>query len=381
MSDVSLMNNFSSLPDPRVERTKKYPLEEILLLMISAAISGCTGWKSIKDFGELKLDWLRKYFPYEHGIPADDTLARVIRRLCPKAFKDCFFSWTQSLSKKISGDIIPIDGKTVRGSHDNNREQSPIHMVNAWSNKNNIVLGQEKVSDKSNEITAIPKLLSLLDIKGCIVTIDAMGTQKEIAQQIIKQGGDYILALKGNQGKLFEDTEMFLNDAINTDFLYLEYDYAKDVDAGHGRIETRECWVFRPQDYKNNFRTISEWKNLESIIMIKSTRETKSKKTTETRFYISSCACDAEHLMLAIRKHWGIESMHWILDVTFREDDSRIRKGDAPENMAILRQIALNTLNKYTNIKDSMPGKRQRAALSDTFREDVLSKVLNISVN
>jgi len=381
MADVSILKHFEALPDPRVERTKKYPLEEILLLMISAALSGCTGWKAIKDFGELKLEWLRKYLPYENGIPADDTLARVIRRLCPQVFKSCFFEWTQSISKKTKGDIIAIDGKTVCGSHDLDREQLPIHMVSAWSDANSVVLGQEKVPAKSNEITAIPNLLALLDIKDCIVTIDAMGTQKDIAQQICNKGGDYVLALKGNQGHLLEDTDMFVQDALQTEFLYVEHDYVKDVDYGHGRIETRECWAFRPNDYKKNFRTLSEWKNLETIAIVKATRETKNKRVTETRYYISSCACDAEFLMHASRKHWGIESMHWILDVTFREDASRIRKGDSPENMSILRHIAINTLKKYTSVKDSMPGKIQKAALSDNFREDILKKVLKISTN
>jgi len=289
--------------------------------------------------------------------------------------------WTKSISKHVQGDIIPIDGKTVRGSHDNGREQSPIHMVSAWSDSNSMILGQEKVSSKSNEITAIPNLLALLDIKDCVVTIDAMGTQKEIAQQICIQGGDYILALKGNQGNLLEDTEIFFQDAINSEFWDIEHDYDKDVDYGHGRIEIRECWAFRPKSYKKNFRTLDEWKNLETIVMVKATRETKNSTTTELRYYISSCACDAQYLNNAIRKHWGIESMHWILDVTFREDQSRIRKGDAPENMAILRHLALNILKQYTEIKDSIPGKIQRAALSDNFREDVLSKILKISVN
>jgi predicted transposase YbfD/YdcC len=381
MEDVSLMKNFESLVDPRVERTKKYPLEEILLLIISAAISGCAGWKSIKDFGELKLEWLKKFFPYDNGIPADDTIARIVRRLCPKSFKACFLQWTNSICNKTAGDIISIDGKTVRGSHDNNRTLSPIHMVSAWSDANSIVLGQEKVTTKSNEITAIPSLLEMLDIKGCIITIDAMGCQKSITDKICNQGADYLLSLKGNQGNLHEDVKEFFKDAINSDFSFIDSTYDKDIDYGHGRIETRECWAVNINQYKKNFRNIIDWKNLETIIMIKSTRELKTKKTTETRFYISSCPCDAKHLNNVVRKHWSIESMHWILDVTFREDESRIRKGDGPENMAILRHISLNVMKKYTKIKESIPGKIRRAAFSDVFRSGVLKEVLKISEN
>jgi len=380
MSNVSLLEYFKELPDPRIDRTKRYPLDEIILLIISAAISGCTGWKAIKDFGELNLEWLRKFLPYKDGVPADDTIARVIRRLCPIAFKKCFISWTNSIAKRVNGDVISIDGKTVRGSHDNNREQLPIHMVSAWSTANSMVLGQEKTEEKSNEITAIPKLLEYLDIKNCIITIDAMGCQKDIAKCIVNKGADYILALKGNQGHLHEDVKMFFGD-FSSEPSNVEHDFAEHVDCGHGRIEQRQCWAIRPKIYKKCFRDLSQWKNLETVFMIKSTREIKGKTTTETRFYISSCSCDAEHLLHSTRKHWEIESMHWILDVTFREDDSRIRKGDGPENFAVLRHIALNIMKKYTGIKDSVKSKLRMASFSDDFRTDILKQVLNITAN
>ena len=381
MDKVSLLNTFEQLSDPRIERTKKYPLNEILLLIISAALSGCTGWKSIKDFGDEKLDWLRKFLPYDNGIPVDDTIARLVRRLCPVTFKRCFYEWTQGITQHVNKDIIPIDGKTVRGSHDKDRSQSPIHLVSAWSDSNSVVLGQEKVAEKSNEITAIPKLLELLDIEQCIVTIDSMGCQKAIAEAVIKKKGDYILGLKGNQGTLFEDVKTFFDIAVAGDFDKVNYDYSIDVDKGHGRIEQRECWAIRAKDYKNCFRTLKEWKQLESIIMMKSTRLVKSKTTVEYRYYISSCSTDALYLSQAIRKHWGIESMHWILDITFREDESRIRKGDGPENIAVLRHIALNTMKKYSGIKDSIKSKIRRAMLSDTVRENIMEKVMNILPN
>lgn len=381
MASINLLESFERLPDPRVERTKKYPLEEIIFLLISAGISGCTGWKSIKDFGDAKIDWLRRYYPFKQGIPADDTIARIIRKLCPRSFKKCFFSWIKKISKVTNGDIVAIDGKTLRGSHDNNRTKSPIHVVSAWSNANQLILGQEKTSEKSNEITAIPNLLEILELKGAIVTIDAMGCQKSIAEKISKQGGDYVLALKGNQGHLSEDVKLFFESAFKNDFDYVEYDYDKNIDSGHGRIETRECWVVRPKLYSGCFRNLDSWKKLESIVMIKSTREIKGEISEETRFYISSCSCDAEHLNKAIRKHWGVESMHWTLDVTFREDESRVRKGDGPENLSLVRSLALSTMKKYTAIKDSVKSKIRKAALSDPFRSDVLERVLNISAN
>lgn len=381
MSEVSLLKSFEELEDPRIERTKKYPLNEIILLIVSAAISGCTGWKSIKVFGDEKLNWLRKYLPYENGIPVDDTIARIVRRLCPTTFKTCFYNWTQNISTKVNKDIIPVDGKRVRGSYDNESEQSAIHMVSAWSDSNSVVLGQEKVSDKSNEITAIPKLLDMLDVENCIVSIDSMGCQKSIAEQIIKQKGDYVLGLKGNQGNLHDDVSYFFETAYQSDFINIEHDYACDIDSGHGRIEKRECWTVCPRSYKKCFKNFNDWKKLESIVMIKSTRTTKSKNSTETRFYISSCSADASYLNKVIRKHWGVESMHWILDVTFREDESRIRKGDAPENISMLRHLALNAMKKFTGIKDSIAGKVQRALLSDDFRSNVLKEVMNISVN
>lgn len=381
MDNVSLLKTFEQLPDPRIERTKKYPLNEIILLIVSASISGCTGWQAIKYFGEEKLTWLRKFLPFEQGIPADDTIARIVRRLCPQTFNKCFFEWTNNICSKVDKDIIPIDGKTSRGSHDNDRTKTPIHVVSAWSDSNNVVLGQEKVDEKSNEITAIPKLLEVLDINGCIVTIDSMGCQKDIAEQVVEKRGDYILGLKGNQGNLHEDVNVFFTAALHTEFMDIEHDYHKETDSGHGRIEERECWVVRPNDYKRCFSTISQWKKLESIIMVRATRHTKSKMTTEIRYYISSCVPDAKFLSKAIRKHWGVESMHWILDVTFGEDRSRIRKGDSAENIAVLRKIALNAMKKFTDIKASVASKIQKAMLSDTFREEVLRKVMGISAN
>lgn len=375
--EADLLTHFNTLEDPRVDRTKRYPLIEIIFLIISATISGCEGWKSIRDFGLLKLDWLRQYLPYENGIPVDDTLARVMRRLDTKQFANCFTNWIQSVTKATHGDVIAIDGKTLRRSHDINADKSAIHMVSAWSSANGVVLGQEKTAEKSNEITAIPELLNSLAIKGCIVSIDAMGCQKDIAEKIIKQKGNYLLALKGNQGNLHEEVSSFLITAKNDNFKNVEHDFYEDIDAGHGRIEVRRAYAIDFKKYKKHLPSGSQWKKLTSIIMIETTREARDFKTKDRRFYISSCDASAEDLLNAARKHWGVEnSLHWTLDVTFREDESRIRKDASPENYAIFRHIALNIIRKDTSIDASVKRKRHMAALNDDVRSTLLQGII-----
>jgi len=377
MMEADLLTHFNTLEDPRVDRTKRYPLIEIIFLIISATISGCEGWKSIRDFGLLKLDWLRQYLPYENGIPVDDTLARVMRRLDTKQFANCFTNWIQSVTKATHGDVIAIDGKTLRRSHDINADKSAIHMVSAWSSANGVVLGQEKTAEKSNEITAIPELLNSLAIKGCIVSIDAMGCQKDIAEKIIKQKGNYLLALKGNQGNLHEEVSSFLITAKNDNFKNVEHDFYEDIDAGHGRIEVRRAYAIDFKKYKKHLPSGSQWKKLTSIIMIETTREARDFKTKDRRFYISSCDASAEDLLNAARKHWGVEnSLHWTLDVTFREDESRIRKDASPENYAIFRHIALNIIRKDTSIDASVKRKRHMAALNDDVRSTLLQGII-----
>jgi len=241
-----LLEHFETLPDLRVDRTKRYPLIEIILLVIAGTVSGCEGWKSIKDFGEAKLAWLRKFLPYEEGIPVDDTLARVMRKLDTKAFQTHFVEWMQSVSAVTEGDVVAIDGKTLRRSHNRRDGISAIHMVSAWSSENGLVLGQEKTAEKSNEITAIPNLLDVLDIKGCIVTIDAMGCQTAIAEKIVKRKADYVLALKGNQGHMHSEVKDFFETAHSGGFKNVTHDYYEECDAGHGRIEHRQCWAVSP---------------------------------------------------------------------------------------------------------------------------------------
>lgn len=367
---------FLDMPDPRVDRTKIYPLTEIIFLTVTAVLSGCEGWKQIKDFGEVKLDWLRRYLPYEAGIPVDDTIARVMRKLNTDGFKERFIAWMQDVSITTNGDVIAVDGKTLRRSHNHKEGQSAIHMVSAWSSANGVVLGQKKTTEKSNEITAIPELLSALELSGCIVTIDAMGCQKNIAKKIIDGGADYVLALKANQGNLRKDTENFFKHAEDTSFAEVENSYHEEFDKGHGRIEKRQCWVAKVDDM--NSKESSKWAGLKTIAMIVSERVTKKKTTREVRFFICSLAAlCAENTLQCVRKHWGVEnSLHWVLDVTFREDESRIRKDSSPENLAIVRHIALNLIKKDSSKKCSVKRKRMFAALDDNYRDALITSVI-----
>jgi predicted transposase YbfD/YdcC len=366
---AELLGHFADLKDPRVDRTKRYPLIEIIFLIISATVSGCEGWKSVRDFGAMKLDWLRQFLPYEAGIPVDDTIARVMRKLDTKQFEACFVSWMQAISLVTEGDIIAIDGKTLRRSHDVSGGKSAIHMVSAWSSANGVVLGQEKTSEKSNEITAIPELLNALALKGCIVSIDAMGCQKEIASKIIEKKADYVLALKGNQGTLHDEVTSFFSSVMEADFKGINCDFYEETDAGHGRIEHRQCWAIDVTKHEKYFSNFEKWKKLKTIVMVQSQRDVGKNSRKETRFYISSCEALAQPLLNVTRKHWGVEnSLHWTLDVTFREDESRIRKEASPENYAIFRHIALNIIRRNTSTIASVKRKRHMAALNDNFR-------------
>jgi predicted transposase YbfD/YdcC len=367
----SLIDYFGDLPDPRVRGRTDYPLIEIIFLSISAIISGFDGWEAIEDFGHGKLDWLRKFLPYENGIPRHDTIARVMSCLSPKALQSCFVSWVQSIAKITDGEIVAIDGKQARHSYDTKNRKAAIHMVSAWACQNGVVLGQQKTDAKSNEITAIPQLLDILELNGCIVTIDAMGCQRDIAKKIREGGADYVLALKGNQSELQEMVSDFLSTAIEKKFSSIEYSQVEDNDYGHGRIESRTCYAVPLPDYLKEFR--NDWVDLNSLVCIVSSRESKGLIQQESRYYISSLEANAAKISHAIRCHWQVEnSLHWVLDVTFREDDSRIRRGVAAENMSVMRHLALNLIRKEDTPKFSVPRKRRKAALYDKYREKVL---------
>jgi predicted transposase YbfD/YdcC len=346
-------------------------LTDIIAIAICAAVCGADDFVEIEEFGRAREDWLKERLELPNGIPSHDTFGRVFSRLDPKEFSECFLSWTRAIKEHTAGGFVAIDGKASRGSFDAAAGKSAIHMVSAWAAESHMVLGQVKVDDKSNEITAIPELLRLLDISGCIVTIDAMGCQREIASQIIKQNGDYVLSLKGNQGMLHEDVKVFFEDSRSTGFRGVEHSFHESTDKDHGRIETRRCWVSANIAWLNERH---EWPGLESIVAVESERHIGEKVTVETRYFISSLNESAPKMSEAVRSHWGIENqLHWVLDVVFREDHCRTRKDHAPQNLATLRHIALNLLKQDKSAKVGIKARRLKAALDIRYMEKILA--------
>jgi predicted transposase YbfD/YdcC len=372
-SPVSITEHFSALADPRVERTKLHSLHDILVITICAAICGADNWVAIELFAKSRESWFRKFLALPNGIPSHDTLGRLFAVLDPKEFRECFVSWVQSLRAAMQGDVVAIDGKTLRRSYDTGSSKGAIHMVNAWASTAGISLGQLATEAKSNEITAIPKLLDLLALKGCVVTIDAMGCQKDIAAKIVEKEADYVLALKGNQGNLHKEVEEFFVWARQGDADAPNLAFHETVDGEHGRVEIRRCWT---TDDVAWFADKASWKNLSSFAMIESERIVGDNTSIEHRFYISSLpGNDAADMARTIRAHWGVEnSLHWVLDVAFREDDSRIRVGHAAENFGVIRQIALNLLKQEKSLKVGVANKRLNAA----WDHDYLLKILGI---
>jgi len=361
------INNFENMKDPR--RTTKgnylHPLNEILFLVISAVISGADGWTSIEVFGKAKLSWLREFMPYKNGIPSHDVLGKLFARLSSKEFTTCFTNWVNSMSDLTHGEVVAIDGKTIRNSNDDADSKSAIHLVSAYASQNRLCLGQEAVHQKSNEITAIPKLLETLAIKGCIVTIDAMGYQKKIEDSIIKKEADYVLMVKGNQKNLKTQIEQSFKEKKISSCHSMD-------DFGHGRIETRICDVIEDLSLLTKR---GDWVNIKSIVRIKSHRTIKKtqKESTENRYYISSLSSDAEKINKTIRSHWSIENnLHWNLDVVFREDASLKKKGNSPMNFNIITKIALAKIELEKSIKMSKNSKWLRAALDDKYRTKII---------
>jgi predicted transposase YbfD/YdcC len=366
---TDLVEHLSAIEDPRSEKNKLYPLEEILLLCICAVSSGAEGWQSIADFGRGKLEWLRGFLPYTNGIPSEDCLGWVMARLPRRAFQEAFVAWTQSVAKLTDGEVVAIDGKTLRRSHARRSGQRAMHMVSAWANANRLSLGQVATAEKSNEITAIPELLALLELKGCIVTIDAMGCQTAIAERIVAQGADYVLAVKDNQPELYAAIQDYFDTAGAENFAQVPVSAHEETDAGHGRCEVRRCWVVEDL---NTLPNADRWAGLRSIAMVESERHQGKQVSRESRFYITTISADACQVADAVRSHWGIENqLHWVLDVTFREDESRIRRDHAPANFNTLRQFVLNLLRKEPS-RASIKRKRFKAALDDNFRAKVV---------
>jgi predicted transposase YbfD/YdcC len=358
---------FESVPEPRVERTRLHPLVNVLIIAMLAMICVGEGWEDMEEFGLAKAEWLGTFLDLRNGIPSADTFRRVLSAVNPKAFNACFVAWVQALSVGTSGKLVAIDGKTVRHSFNRATGRKALHIVSAWIAENRLTLGQIVTEEKSNEITAIPKLLELLDIRGATITVDAMGCQRAIAEKVIEQGGDYIMGLKGNQETAHKEVEEFFTDACATDFKNVPHTFHETVDGSdHGRLEVRRVWASQELNW---FADLEKWKGLRSIIMIESERTVGDAKTSsERRYYWSSHVVDAKAFADMIRGHWGIENqLHWCLDVGFREDESRIRTDHGPENLALLRKIAMNLAKSERTHKKGIQAKRKLAAWSDTY--------------
>jgi predicted transposase YbfD/YdcC len=362
---ISAIEHFSSLSDPRILLKTHHKLIDVVVITLCAVVAGADDWVEIADFGKEKEQWLKNFLELPKGIPSHDTFGRVFSLINPEEFGQCFVNWIRSAFSKEDSEVIAIDGKTARRSHDRANGKSPIHMVSAWAVRNRLILGQVKTEDKSNEITAIPELLKTLDLKGCVVTIDAMGCQKEIAKQIVDQGGDYVFSHKGNQGNLHKEVELLYEDGKKEDYKDLAHETFTDVDGDHGRVETRRTTVIADVDW---FEEKAKWKNLTTFGMVESTREIGDQITQETRYFISSLPLDAKRFAEVVRDHWAVEnSLHWCLDISFREDDSRVRIGHAPENLAILRRFALSLIKQDPVRKVGVKCSRKRAGWSNDY--------------
>jgi predicted transposase YbfD/YdcC len=361
----TLLEHFRILPDPRRlnHNTRRHELLDIIIITVLAVIGGADTWVDVVNYGKEKEEWLKQFLDLPNGIPSHDTFARVFSILNPDAFHACFTKWVKSIRKITKGEVIAIDGKTVRRAHQ--KDSKPPHIISAFATANGITLGQLQVDDKTNEITAIPELLKMLFLKGCIVTTDAMGCQGWIVRKIVENKGDYVLAVKGNQGRLYQDIQDTFNASDFTDF-----DYAHTSDKSHGRVELRECWVTA-----NLFgiRDKARWDKLTSVVKVTDTRNVNGKATKATRYFISSLKGQARETLRAVRAHWAVENtLHWSLDIAFREDESRVRIGHAQKNLALVRKLAHNLLRNEKTAKGGVKAKRLAAG----WNEEYLLKVL-----
>lgn len=361
---------FKALPDPRVKRRQLHDFQDVVMLVLCGVIAGCDEWTSIEEYAKTKINFLKTFLPLKNGIPSHDTFGDIFAKIDPLVFEECFLKWTLGVCKLFEGEIVSIDGKQLRGSYDSANNKAAIHMVSAWANENRIVLGQVKVDNKSNEITAIPHLLQALALKGCIVTIDAMGCQTAIAEQIIKGQAEYVLALKGNQGLLHQQVKDSFEREPVTD-IYTEYN------NDHGRVETRKYEVLTDLKWVED---VDKWTELNTLIKVQAEvfYKCSQKITKETRYYISSLPIiekqkNIKTIAKAVRGHWGIEtSLHWSLDVSFNEDKSRVRVGYADQNLSTVRKIALNLLRKDDTVKKGIKTKRLRAGWNDEYLRALL---------
>jgi predicted transposase YbfD/YdcC len=376
----SIQQHFGSIPEPRLERTRLYELMEILLIAICAVICGADSWEDIEDFGHSKEDWLRTILKLPNGIPSHDTFRRVFGLIDAEAFQRSFVSWVQAVTQLIGGQVIAIDGKKPRGSQDRGIGKGAIDMVSAWASANQVVLGQVKVDDKSNEIKAIPALLRMLAISGCIVTVDSMGCQMEVAQTCVDQEADYVLALKENQPHLYEDVTRLFGDLEASQMSAYPYDYAESFDNTHGRAEKRQCWTIAEREVVQYLRGANRWPKLTCVVRVRREYLEGQEKKREDRYFLSSLPGQAKQLLWAVRAHWSVENnLHWVLDIAFREDDSRVRKDNGPQNFTVLRHIALNLLKQEKTSKRSIKGKRLHAAWNTEYLVLVLAGLTSLA--
>jgi predicted transposase YbfD/YdcC len=372
---ISLIVSFQDLPDPRVTGRCEHKLIDISVIAVFAVIAGAETWADIESFGQARAEWLRSFLELPAGIPSHDTFGCFFAALDAEAFQNAFMHWVEGVFRVSKGQVIAIDGETLRGSHDRGTGQDASHMVNAWATQNGIARGQWKTDTKSNEITAIPPLLQQLNVAGCIVTLDAMGAQKDIAQTIRDEKADYVLRVKANQGHLYEDLEDWFVYADEVQFSGMAHDYAESINKGHGRIEIRRCWAIKDPLAFEYVRNYEGWADLQTVVRVQREQRKSNETQTEIAYYISSLPADAERLLSATRYHWAVEnSLHWVLDVIFREDDARIGAGHAAQNMAVLRQLALNILKKDCS-KGSLRTKRYKSALDTAFLEMLLEQI------
>ena len=379
---TSFDSYFSVIQDLRQQGKVLHKLIDILFIAVAGFLAGADDWDIVIMFAEERIDWFKKYLELPNGIPSVHTFRRVFRIIEPKQFEKCFILWTKDIARRSKGSVVAIDGKTVRGAKDAGREKSPVHIVSAWSSQNHLFLGQVKTDEKSNELTAIPELLDLLLLNGSIVTLDAMGTQKDIARKIVKdKEADYVLALKKNQENLYKDVEDYFIFAREENFKGIEYQFTRTVEKGHGRIDVREYYLISDISWLESRKG---WEGLRAVGKVVCRSRQKDKETEETRYFLSSIT-NITDFSNAVREHWGIESMHWILDVVFNEDKSRIRKENEPENAALLRKMALNILkidtqqDKANDVRPrSYNAKRYKAAVNVNYLEKVMiDNILN----
>lgn len=367
----TLFERVEEIKDPRVERTKLHCLKDILVIAVCGTICGADNWEEIAEFGESKREWFATFLELENGIASHDTFRRVFVLLDNIELKRLFVDWISAAVELNKGTLVNIDGKNLCGSKEPIKGKKALNVVSAWASEQSVVLGQVRCQEKSNEITAIPELLKILNLEGCIVTIDAMGCQTEIVEEIVEKRADYVISLKGNQGTLHQDIKDYLDWAERIGFKEISYDYCETLEKDHGRIETRRCWVTEEIGW---LEQKDKWKNLKSVVMVEAIREVIGKeKTVERRYVISSLEANAEQSLKAVRGHWAIENeLHWCLDIGFREDDCRVREAKSAENLATLRHIGINLLKQEKSCKRGIGGKRKKAGWDESYLLKVL---------